>query len=58
MEERVAEEKEGRPAVPSEGRPSVDWRLYSRREESEGKGLAPPGLLTRLLRRSLRYEAN
>lgn len=36
MEERVAEQNEERLAAPSEGRPSVDWRRESRREESKG----------------------
>lgn len=57
MESRLAEQNEERPAAPSEGRPSADWRRESRREASEGWGLAPPGLLDRPLRRSLRYAA-
>lgn len=61
IEERVADPKEGRPVVPNEGRPSMDWRKEPWREvgegDEEGCGLAPPGLLTRLLRRSRRYAA-
>lgn len=59
MSERVvAEPKEGRPVAPSEGRPSNDWRKEPWRDpDAEGRGLAPPGLVARLLRRSRRYAA-
>lgn len=35
MEERVAEPKEVRPVVPSEGRPSQDWRKEPWRDSGE-----------------------
>lgn len=35
MDERLAEAKEGRPELPSEGRPSKDWRKEPWRDSGE-----------------------